>query len=130
MFGEDIHHDRKGEDVAPHDQNKKDKLSNVKCRASDSSNQEITSISHAVNVHMTAFELPKSVCGICRDDSDSEDGQDAPRQVSSVFINWGEELYGTRPSVASAFGSERTPSDMVSAIMTGRVSSSHPRLRD
>jgi hypothetical protein len=71
---------------------------------------------------MTALELPNGVSGIGRDQSDQEDGQDSTEFVSTLDYCSRGMSYGTSPNVARAFGSARIPKEIVSAIITDRVS--------
>jgi hypothetical protein len=74
MFSEDVHHDRKSEDMAPHHQHEKDELGHAQCTPSDLSHQKITSISHAVHLNMAAFELSNGIRSIGRDCPNPKDG--------------------------------------------------------
>lgn len=108
--------------MTPSDLNKECKLSSADCSAFDSSNQYIINIRHAVNRHMTTFELPNGAGDICCDNADGEDSQDTTSKQGKLALRSIRRIIRKKTQCGKCLGSERTPSDMVSTIMTGGIS--------
>ena len=71
-----------------------------------------------MNVWITELELPDHVTGIRCDNPEAEDEYDASGRASVLRRNFRGITNGTIPMAARTEGSDRIPSDTVSAIMT------------
>ena len=119
MVTQDVHHDRESEDVATHHQHEEDNLRDIQGSSSKASHEDLAGVGHAVDLHISAFELSDGVARVGGDDSDGDDGDDATARISACTSHRdGQKSYGTSPKVARAFGSARIPREMVSAIIT------------
>jgi hypothetical protein len=64
MVGQYVHQDVESQDVAGHEEDKEQKLANSEHLTTDATHQELTSVSHAVDVGVTELELTNGITGI------------------------------------------------------------------
>lgn len=79
---------------------------------------------HVVDLGVRKLELTNYVAGVCCNDAEAYDQDDAAESTVSLRLGQllGNRTYGTIPMAARAEGSERMPREMVSAIMTASIS--------
>lgn len=64
MIGQGIHKNIKHEDVARHEKNQKQKLSETEQLAAETTHQELASVSHAVDLGVSELKLTNLVASV------------------------------------------------------------------
>ena len=124
MLSYSVHHDTKSENVASHNENRKQNLSETEQLASKGTHQNFTSICQILNVGIGLMELADNIAGIRGENTQPNNENDGTREGQFTCLRdvWSHETHGTRPSSARVAGNDRTPSDTDSAIITKLVS--------
>lgn len=121
MIGQDVKGDREGDQVTGHEEDNEEQLGDTKEFSTKAAHEDLSSVRHTGDEWVSQLKLPHEVAGICRDNTDSD--EDNQRSVpisfprSPVSLACGK-TNGTKPSVATAAGRDKTPSEMVSATIT------------
>lgn len=131
MVRQDVESHGKGEDVAGHEEDEEEQLADTEQFATKTAHHDLAGVGHTEHMRVFLFKLADHIAGICCDDTDAhEDNQRSVTELAFAsfyvcVIGTKDASYGTSPSVATALGRESTPSEMVSATMTGIVSDAH-----
>lgn len=82
MLGEGIHHDRECQNMAPHNKDQEEQLRSTHDFTPEAAQHDFARVRHAVDVWVCELELADDIAGVCGDDAESDDEDDAaiPRE--------------------------------------------------
>lgn len=77
VLGECIHHDRECEDMAAHNKYQEEQLRGAQDFTPEAPQHDLAGIGHAVDVWVCELELAEDVAGVCSDEAEADDQDDA-----------------------------------------------------
>lgn len=81
MVGDRVHHDAESQNVATHNEDGKQQLSNTEELTPKRSHQNLTSIRQVLNVRVALVELSNNVTGVCGEKTEADDQHDGRRKA-------------------------------------------------
>lgn len=121
VLGHGVHHIPKREDMASHDEDREEDLAQPKQLSPKRPHQDLSCVCQVVDMRVRGAELCNGVSRIRGDDSKA-DNQDNG-SIDDVSLDRSRRTgcaYGTNPTASMVEGSDRTPSDTDSAIITAQ----------
>jgi hypothetical protein len=115
-----VHHDAESQDVTAHDEDGEQKLANTEKLAAEYAEQNLTRIGKVLDMRVALVELSDDISCISSQNTKTDDKNKGTGALLGLQLyklhRW--DTHGARPREARVAGSDRTPNETDSAIIT------------
>ena len=125
VVGDCVHHDAEGEDVAAHDEDAEQELTGAEELTTEGTQKNLSGVTQVLDVRVTLTHETNVVSSVGGEETKTNNQNDTTKRIAmlashSLFNCFASlmETHGTRPRVATALGSDRTPRETDSQIIS------------